>query len=64
MADQCAGGNKSLGGITNLDEMKDNLRMNCIPMEMLEGKILGYDEFLVARRQLMAGKIRDYFQGL
>jgi hypothetical protein len=44
--------------------MKDNLRMNCIPMEMLEGKILGYDEFLVARRQLMAGKIRDYFQGL
>ena len=64
LAEQCAGGEKKFGGIIDLDEMKESLQTNCIPVEMLEGQISSYDEFLVARRQLMARKIRTYFEGL
>lgn len=64
LAEQCAGGKRKYGGITNLDEMKGNLRMNCVPEEMLDGNVLSYDEFLGQRRQLMAAKLKTYFQVL
>ena len=64
LAEQCAGGKRKYGGITNLDEMKGNLRMNCVPEEMLDGNVLSYDEFLGQRRQLMAAKLKTYFQML
>ncbi len=64
LAEQCAGGKRKYGGITNLDEMKENLRMNCIPEDMIDGNVPTYDEFLERRRQLMAAKLRTYFQML
>jgi hypothetical protein len=37
---------------------------NCIPEGMLDGTIKAYDDFLEARRLLMADKIKTWFQGL
>jgi len=64
LADQCNGGPKKYGGITDLNEMHVNLRMNCLPEYLLNGEIPAYDEFLEQRRKLMAQKIKSYFEGL
>ena len=64
LAKQCHGGAKKYGGITDIDDMRANLRMHCLPEGMLDGEIPEYDDFLDARRALMARKIKDYFEGL
>jgi hypothetical protein len=64
LAEQCVGGPKKYGGITDLDEMRENLRTNCIPDVMLDGDSPRYDEFLIERRKLMADRIRTWFEGL
>lgn len=61
LAKQCAGGKKMYGGITNLSEMKANLRMHCLPTSLLDGRIPTYDDFLEERRQLMALKIKEWY---
>lgn len=64
LAEQCAGGAKKYGGITELDEMRANLRMNCLPEALLEDAIPNYDDFLEQRRKLMALKIKQWFEVL
>lgn len=64
LAHQCNGGAKKYGGITDLDEMRANLRMNCLPDSLLDGVVPPYDEFLEQRRKLMAHKIKTYFETL
>lgn len=64
LAHQCNGGAKKYGGITDLEEMRANLRMNCLPESLLDGVIPSYDEFLEQRRRLMAQKIKTYFETL
>ena len=64
LAEQCAGGKKRYGGITDLAAMKANLRMHCLPELLLNGEILAYDEFLEERRRLMALKIKQWFEVL
>jgi len=64
LADQCSGGSQRYGGITEIDEMRDNLRSNCLPDRLLDGEILNYDDFLELRRNMMAAKIRSYFSTL
>ena len=64
LAQQCAGGAKKYGGITDHNEMATNFRMNCVPVAMLDGQIPAYDEFLEQRRQLMAQKMRAWFEAL
>jgi hypothetical protein len=44
--------------------MRANLRVNCIPEAMLDGKIPDYDDFLAERRMLMAQKIKTWFETL
>jgi hypothetical protein len=44
--------------------MLANFGMNCIPEAMLDGKVPAYQDFLEARRRLMALKIRGWFQAL
>lgn len=63
LVDQCQGGPKKYGGITDLDELKANLIMNCIPDAMLLGGV-DYDVFLAERRKLMAAKVKRYFNTL
>ena len=64
LAEQCAGGKKKYGGITDLSDLKANLRMHCLPESLLDGLLLAYDDFLEERRQLMALKIKHWFDVL
>lgn len=62
LLEQCTGGTKKYGAIESMNDMKANLRMNCIPEPMLDGDISSYDDFLATRRKLMAQKIKSYFE--
>lgn len=64
LAEQCNGGAKKYGGITEPDEMRASLRMSCLPESLLDGDTPDFDDFLEQRRQLMAQKIKTYFEGL
>lgn len=64
LAEQCAGGKKKYGGITDATELHGNLRMSCLPEALLGGKIPDYDDFLDERRRLMAQKIKTWFEAL
>ena len=62
--DQCNGGKKRYGNITDLDELRDNFRMNCIPDGVEKMGVEDYRTFLDERRKLMAQKIKKYFVAL
>lgn len=64
LVEQCNGGKKKYGGITDLNELKANLAESCIPQTILNGEAQDYDVFLVQRRKLMAAKIQTYFKTL
>ena len=64
LADQCSGGTKKYGGITDLADLTDNLRMQCLPEWLLDSAALDYDTFLDGRRTLMALKIKKWFVAL
>lgn len=64
LAEQCAGGKKKYGGITDATELRANLRMSCLPEALLDGGTPGYDDFLEERRKLMAQKIKVWFEAL
>ena len=64
LAAQCNGGSKKYGGITEVADMRANLRASCVPESMLDGKIPEYDDFLDQRRRLMAQKIKTWFEAL
>ncbi len=61
---QCNGGPIKYGGITDMGELLENLKMNCIPEGIEEMEVNDYDHFLMKRRELMAQKIKTYFQSL
>lgn len=64
LQEQCAGGQRLYGGITDADELAINLDSHCIPKELGSGEQMAYDEFLQVRRILMARKIKEWFQKL
>ena len=48
-----------------LDELKKNMAMNCIPLDIVNWDYNKYiNDFLPQRRKLMAAKIKAYYQGL
>jgi len=61
LIEQCQGGKKKYGGITNLDDLKENLRQQAIPEGVFSNFADDYDQFLIERRKLMAAKLKDYF---
>ena len=64
LINQCQGGKKKYGGITNKDELIKNLLEHSIPEEIFNSLAESYDSFLEARRKLMAAKIKEYYQTL
>ena len=64
LLEQCCEGPKLYGNITDMDELKENFCMNCIPEGVENMTVEDYPEFLTERRRLMAQKIRRYFEGL
>ena len=64
MIEQCNNGKKKYGNINNLDDLKKNLEMNCVPDGFEKMLFDDYSDFLVKRRKLMAKKIKVYFSRL
>lgn len=64
LLDQCQGGPKRYGNITDLSVLQENLRVHCIPDGIEVMTVADYSDFLVERRKLMAQKIRCYFEAL
>lgn len=53
------------GSPMSLEELKKNLNMNCIPLEIVNWDYNQYlHDFLPQRRKMMAAKIKTYYQGL
>lgn len=61
---QCDGGKLKYGGITDWEELINNLKINCIPSSIVSMEKENYDEFLAERRKLIAQKIRTYYKSL
>lgn len=64
LLEQCRAGKKRYGNITEIGDLKENLKTHCIPDGIERMTVADYGGFLVARRRLMAQKIKSYFQAL
>jgi hypothetical protein len=62
LLEQCSGGPKRYGGITDSDSLYTNLQMHCIPDGVDVMTAADYDRFLQKRRELMAAKLKTYFE--
>ena len=62
--EQCRNGATRYGGITDADQLQENLASHSIPEGMETVGVDGYEAFLQERRILMAAKIRDYYRKL
>ena len=59
--EQCRNGATRYGGITDTDQLQENLATHCIPKGMDTARVEDYDAFLRKRRELMAAKVRHYY---
>ena len=64
LAEQVSGGPTRYGGIVDRAQLEENLTQNCLPAFLLDGTIPDYDDFLAERRQLMALRIKAWFEML
>ncbi|MBA3786868.1 MAG: hypothetical protein H0X15_15250, partial [Acidobacteria bacterium] len=61
---QIAENNRQLSGLSTEQEVSENLKMNCVPVEIMQMSFDDYSDFLIQRRKLMANKIKDYYFSL
>ena len=61
---QCQTKIAECGSITEQDQLRKNLEDNCIPNSIFEMGYEDYDTFLEQRRELMARKIKFYYESL
>ena len=61
---QCEEGNARYGNIADVNDLKTNMAENCIPEQIVDMDYSDYPDFLIARRKLMAAKIKDYYFSL
>jgi len=61
---QCSGGPMKYGAIAETEMVKANLAANCVPEVVMGMDVEQFDDFLKLRRELMAKKIRCYYEGL
>ena len=64
MLNQCQGEEIKYGAIDSLEELNQNLKSNSIPESTYNMNIENYDSFLLARRELMSQKMKDYYYNL
>ena len=62
--EQCVSKEMKFGNITDLNLLKKNLIINCIPENIVLMNVSHYEDFLLERRKLMAKKIKDYYYSL
>ena len=56
--------NRQVSGLSTEQELFANLRMNCVPTEIMQMNIDDYSDFLTLRRKLIANKIKEYYFSL
>jgi hypothetical protein len=56
--------NKQVSGLSTHHELLNNLQMNAVPSDIMQMSIDDYNDFLFARRKLMATKIKEYYHSL
>ena len=61
---QCKTQAITCGSITGVEQLKENLAANCIPFDICKYTYRDYEQFLAARRKLMAQKIKGYYYSL
>ena len=61
---QCETKELVYGGISDIEELRMNFQMNCIPEYMIEGNIPDFETFLSDRQKLMAKKLKTYYDKL
>lgn len=64
IATQMKDNNKQVSGLSTHQELLDNLQMNAVPKDIMQMSIDNYNDFLTARRKLMATKIKEYYHSL
>lgn len=64
LLNQCKGGKLKFGNIADEDDLRKNLRENCVPEDVFSMTHEQYGEFLEKRRVLMAEKIKGYYKSL
>lgn len=57
-------GEAAYGNINSYEELLENLRQNCIPVEIASMTHVDYREFLQRRREMMADKIHKYYDSI
>lgn len=62
--EQCEGKSNGYGGINSMQKLEKNLKENCIPEEIFNMDYSNYNKFLNLRRQLMAEKIKTFYNSL
>jgi hypothetical protein len=60
--EQCNGGELKYGGITDFNSIIENFKQNAVPLNIFEMTMDDYQEFLAQRRELMAEKMRKYYE--
>lgn len=55
---------RQVSGLSTQQELLGNLQMNAVPAEIMQMSINNYNDFLTARRKLMAIKIKEYYHSL
>lgn len=61
---QCISKDLVFGDIDDIEVLKQNFEMNCIPDYMINGEIPEFEVFLKDRQKLMAKKIKTYYDKL
>ena len=64
LLDQANGGPIRYGGITDMETLRENFEQNALPDYLLRGHVPDYETFLKDRRQLMAQRIKKWFESL
>jgi hypothetical protein len=64
LLDQAKGGPIRYGGITDMETLRENFKQNALPDYLLWGHVPDYETFLKDRRQLMAQRIKKWFESL
>lgn len=62
--EQCHNNQCSVGTILNEEDLKNNLKINCIPEKIFSMQASDYDEFLLERRKMMAEKIKKFYYSI
>ncbi len=62
--EQCVTKEPVYGGIVDGEDLAVNFDESAIPRDFLTGELFEYEDFLAARRRLMAMRLRDYYRSL